>query len=382
MATNVEPESEASKHKIWEQTVRFNIASNSTLTTPFIVMNGLATIVAAYGLLANSTAVVIGAMIIAMLLGPIMGIALAIVDGDFRLLRGALLAEAVGALMVVLIGVVLGRVHGDLPITAEILSRTAPNLLDLMIALAGGAAGAYATVSKRLSVGLVGVAISTALVPPLTSCGICLSRQMLPQASGAFILFLTNLVAIQVASSIVLYAFGFHQITVRQRNNPIYLRTLAADGALFLVLSIFLYVQLSKAIGEQTFQNRTKELLRRGMRDLPGAFLAETRFVRLGNKDIVIALVRVPNSITPQKTAELERLLEARPRHTIELHIRSQLTKETTREGYLHEIAPDSQPPDSIPQDFELPPETAPADRAHSDEGSNTVLPRGSTEAP
>ena len=82
-----------------------------------------------------------------------------------------------------------------------------------MIALAGGAAGAYATVSPRLSVGLVGVAIATALVPPLSTCSICLARGDTRLAFGGFLLFFANLVAIQFASSVVMFLHGYHKMS-------------------------------------------------------------------------------------------------------------------------------------------------------------------------
>jgi uncharacterized hydrophobic protein (TIGR00271 family) len=136
-----------------------SIRENALFTAPYVTMNALATVVACYGLLQDSTAVVIGAMIIAMLLGPISGIALGLVSGDNALLRRALLSEVGGVLVVLGIAFCIGKIHRDLPLTNEILARTSPNILDLMIALAGGAAGAYETISPRLSVGLVGVAI-------------------------------------------------------------------------------------------------------------------------------------------------------------------------------------------------------------------------------
>lgn len=181
-----------------------SITENSLLTVPYMVMNALSTIVACYGLLAESTAVVIGAMIIAMLLGPITGVALGLVEGNNLLLSKAVLTEIAGVLTVLIIAAIIGKIHQDVPLGKEIFSRTAPNILDLAIALAGGAAGAYATISPRLSVGLVGVAISTALVPPLSTCSILLVRGETQLATGAFLLFFANLVAIQVASSIVL----------------------------------------------------------------------------------------------------------------------------------------------------------------------------------
>ena len=121
--------------------VRQRIHDNASLNSSYVLMNALATIVACYGLLADSTAVVIGAMIIAMLLGPITGIALGLVDGDNQLLQSAFIAEIVGALTVTGIAYIIGRIRQNIPVGHEIMARTAPNIFDLIIALAGGAAG-------------------------------------------------------------------------------------------------------------------------------------------------------------------------------------------------------------------------------------------------
>lgn len=330
--------------------VRQSIVDGSSLNAPYIVMNALATAVAGYGLLADSPAVVIGAMIIAMLLGPIMGLALALVDGDTQLLRTAILAEAIGAVLVVMIGVVIGRIHADIQITHEILSRTKPNLLDLAVALFGGAAGAYATASPKISVGLVGVAISTALVPPLTSCGICLSRGLYGEAAGAFILFATNLVAIQCASSLVLFLFGFHRITKRGEGDTGYARRLIIDGVVLLALAVFLYHQLASTIGQQQFERSVRSHLETGLEAIPGTYLSDVRYVDRSNKTIVVAVVQAPNSITPQQTATLQSMLTSDNGKPVELHVRSLLTKETTVQGYLQVIAPGAQPVDA-PQD-------------------------------
>lgn len=322
--------------------VRRSIVSGSGLSVPYVVMNGLATAVASYGLLSNSTAVVIGAMIIAMLLGPIMGLALSLVDGDTALMRKAAFAEAVGASMVVLIGGLIGRIHSDVPITHEIIVRTTPNLLDLAVALFGGAAGAYATASPRVNVGLVGVAISTALVPPLASCGICLFRGLYPQAGGAFILFATNLVAIQCASSVVLYSLGFHKIIRNPENDPNYARRIIIDAVVLLALAGFLYKQFADTVGTQQYQREVKERLTRELREIPGTFLADTRYVEQENRVVVVAVVHTPVSISPNQTAEIEETLATYNGKPVELHIRSLITKETTAQGYLHIIQPNA----------------------------------------
>jgi uncharacterized hydrophobic protein (TIGR00271 family) len=127
------------------------IRQNAELSVPYLAMNVLATILACCGLFADSAAIVIGAMIVALLLGPITGIALALVDNDRPLLLKAGSTLLIGAGSVYATGLVFGLLLRDLPITAEILVRTSPNILDLIVALAGGAAGAYATVESIAS---------------------------------------------------------------------------------------------------------------------------------------------------------------------------------------------------------------------------------------
>lgn len=139
--------------------VRVEIEEASSFDRPFVVTNVLAAVVACYGLLVDSAAVVIGATILAMLLGPISGIALALVDGDARLLGRASLAVAGRVSVVLITAAIIGFVHKDVPVTHQILERTSPNFFELMIALAGGAAGAYASISPRLSIAFVGVAL-------------------------------------------------------------------------------------------------------------------------------------------------------------------------------------------------------------------------------
>src|SRR5215831_17290306 len=146
----------------FQASIRSGIDLNSSFDAPFVTMNVLATVIACYGLFLNSPAVVIGAMIIAMLLGPISGIALGLVDRNDALFRKALTTLAGGIAMVYGIAFILGLVHSEFPLTSEIYARTAPNLMDLMIALAGGAAGSYSTITPRLNLSFVGVAISTA----------------------------------------------------------------------------------------------------------------------------------------------------------------------------------------------------------------------------
>lgn len=200
-------------HSQWQETVRENIRKDAAFSSAHLLMNALAATIASYGLFANSPAVVIGAMIVAMLLGPIVGISLALVDNDTKIFLNSLFTLLAGTAAVIVTAFIIGILHRGIPITNEIMARTAPNFLDLMIALAGGAAGAYATVSFRLSVALVGVAIATALVPPLSSASILLARGEGGLALGALGLAFVNLIAIQFSSSVVLWLTGFRRVT-------------------------------------------------------------------------------------------------------------------------------------------------------------------------
>lgn len=118
-------------------TVRTNIDWGSQFDAAYIIMNCLATVVACYGLFEDSPAVVIGAMIIAMLLGPIAGVSLGLVDRNNALLRKALTTLVGGFLVVYATAFFLGVIHRDIPLTDQIYSRTTPDLMDLLIALRG-----------------------------------------------------------------------------------------------------------------------------------------------------------------------------------------------------------------------------------------------------
>ena len=167
--------------------------------------------IAVLGMLADSTAVVIGAMLVAPLMSPIMGFAAALVMGwPLKAIRQAIVA-AVGALgAIALAAAVSAIIPGDPdPIPAEILARTSPNLLDLGVAMASGAAGAYSHVRRQASDAITGVAVAVALVPPLAVVGITAQLGEAQLASGALMLFLANVAGIAMAASITFIACGF-----------------------------------------------------------------------------------------------------------------------------------------------------------------------------
>lgn len=177
----------------------------------FTSLMALAVTIAALGILSDSTAVVIGAMLVAPLMGPVLGIAAGVVMAwPLRIVRQSAMVATGAALSVGLAAAISFAIPGNaFPLPAELLARTSPNLLDLGIALAAGAAGAYGQVRRQASDALPGVAVAVALVPPLAVVGITLQLMEWQYALGAFLLFLVNVAGIVISASLTFIAAGF-----------------------------------------------------------------------------------------------------------------------------------------------------------------------------
>ena len=175
----------------------------------FSVLLTLASFIASFGLYQDSVASIIGAMVVAPLGGAIMAFAGALVTARSRWQWVTGAQVILGSAAVVAIGFVVSLVLPDiLELTPSLDARTAPGLLDLGVALAAGAAGAYVAVRHTGSDALPGVAIAVALVPPLATVGICLELGRPDDAAGALLLFVTNFAAIVVAACIVFTLSG------------------------------------------------------------------------------------------------------------------------------------------------------------------------------
>jgi uncharacterized hydrophobic protein (TIGR00271 family) len=175
----------------------------------YVVLLALSGFLAAFGLYQDSTASIIGAMLVAPLGGAIMAFAGALVTGRTRWQTITFLQVALGGLMVVVIGYLVSLIIPDpLNLTPALDARTSPGLLDLGVALAAGAAGAYVADRRTGTDALPGVAIAVSLVPPLATVGICAELGRWDDAAGALLLFLTNFSAIVVIACILFMVFG------------------------------------------------------------------------------------------------------------------------------------------------------------------------------
>lgn len=178
----------------------------------FLIMLTLAAIIAIAGVLTDSTATVIGAMIIAPLGTPILAIGLGIVTGHLSLVVRSILWVLLGLCIVVALGLVFSvfvSTPESLQTNSQVTGRTSPSFMDLVAALATGFAGGFAMCRRDLSAILPGVAIAISLVPPLGVVGVCAGQGLWADALGALWLFLSNVVALVIAGSIVFTLAGY-----------------------------------------------------------------------------------------------------------------------------------------------------------------------------
>ena len=177
----------------------------------FLVMMLLASMLASLGLLEGSTAVVIGAMLVAPLMGPLLAAGFALAQGNLQLFRDALGVSGLGIVIGLSASLIIGLMNPGFEPSMEIEARGDPDVLDLLIALASGMVAAYSMGRSNVAGTMAGVAIAAALLPPLAVIGIGLTNDNLFVAGNAAILFATNLVAIILGASLVFRLLGLHR---------------------------------------------------------------------------------------------------------------------------------------------------------------------------
>lgn len=205
----------------------------------------LSSIIASAGVVGDSTATVIGAMIVAPLMTPILGTMLATVLGDRTNLIRSLVLVLGGAAVAVAIGFAVGvpvQTEELAGTNAQISARVSPRLIDLLAALGTGVVGSVALVRRDISDTLPGVAIAISLVPPLTVAGLVLESGSFEQFLGALLLFVTNVVAILGTGIVVMSVYGVSRLSRRRvkgdTSTPSLLRPVAALGVMLLIIGV------------------------------------------------------------------------------------------------------------------------------------------------
>ena len=254
------------------------MAQQSSLPSlSFYMMLSLSTVIATFGLITNSAPSIIGAMIIAPLMAPIVGIGFSIIRPNWVLLAWSIFSVVSGTLLVVLLAYLSASLIGLRIAGTEILGRTSPSLIDLGVALASGGAAAYGYARRSVMASMAGVAIAVALVPPLavTGIGLSMGRRASAEAGmsltkvglysggydiayGSFVLFVTNLIGIILVAAIV---FLLHKYGGWRKSLP-------ALGSI-LVIGLVLAYPLQQSLNKVYVKNRVLRIATKLARTTP-----------------------------------------------------------------------------------------------------------------
>ncbi|BAY14501.1 hypothetical protein NIES21_02580 [Anabaenopsis circularis NIES-21] len=298
--------------------------------------------IATFGLLSNSTAVIIGAMIIAPLMLPIRALAFAALVGNVNLFRQGTIAILFGTLLALLISYSIGLLVNLPSFGSEILSRSKPTLLDLGIAVAAGGISGYAKVNSKISASVAGTAIAVALMPPICVIGLGLAKSDWSLSLGATLLYLTNLLGISLACMLTFLFTGYSPF---RRARKVLLWALSLTGVLLIPLTVsfselFRQAQLETSL-KRALLNRTVTFQRLELLKTDTNWLTNPPQVRLS--------VRAQKPVTSKQVRLLEAFLKKEMGQVFTLVFEVSQVEEVRREN---SIAPDKIPKKSNPAKF------------------------------
>lgn len=293
------------------EALRNNLLSEAELSLNFLVLLVSSCIIATLGLLMNSAAVIIGAMIIAPLMLPLRGLALGALEADAPLLRQSLFTLGIGTAVAILMSGLVGGIF-NLPASSfgsEIFARTQPNLADLAVALAAGGVSGFAKIRPQLSDALAGTAISVALMPPLCVVGIALSQGHWGASGGAFLLYLTNFLGITLAC-IIIFILGGYSLNPSQMR-----RALGWFSAMTSLLMVPLFISLSTLLRQKQLEAAIKDILQNQTITVG----EQTQLVKMDVKwnlipwneqpSVVLLAVQAEEDVTAKQVREVEKFL-------------------------------------------------------------------------
>ena len=288
----------------------------------YFAMLVFACLIALLGLLLNSPAVIIGAMLISPLMGPILSCGLALTLADWNLARKAGKNTTFSVVETVLIAVLATSLSPLKDATPEILARTTPNLMDLLIAFFSGLAGTLALASRKGGLTILpGVAIATAVMPPLATVGYGLSTRQWNVAGGAFMLFFTNFTAIVISADLVYLLIGFRPQQVRgtdQHATLVKWRILIASVVL-LALSVPLLRTLLRAAQQARVRRDVLTVLHQQF-DRAGDRRLASMDIKTGQHPILIdSVVQTKNFIPPHEINSAEEAVSTKLRMPVRL---------------------------------------------------------------
>lgn len=279
----------------------------------FFLLVILSCSIATLGLITNSAAVIIGAMLLAPLMSPIIGLGLASVIGDDVLIKNSASALFRGVILAILLSFFMTLINRFLPFVSlqelpgEVLARIRPTPIDLIIALAGGMAAAYAMTRPNLSAALPGVAIATALMPPLCTIGFGVAMNRWDVAGGASLLFITNAVTITFASAAIFFLRGF-SVEARRKGQK-FPKSLVISLLLVLILLIPLTFYAVKFFSEASENKLINAIVSQEVNKLPGTKLIDMQVIHQDSTLEMIITIRTSKALQYQEVVNLQQAI-------------------------------------------------------------------------
>lgn len=288
-----QPESGAPRDRVDRSESIEAIRENGRLSTSYLLMCGLSAGIASLGLLLSSPAVIIGAMLVSPLMGPIILLGFAFWMVDWKHTQRAMLSLAAGCGLAFLVALSLTLISPLKEATPEILARTRPNLFDLLVAVLSGVAGGYAVVRHKGET-VIGVAIATALMPPIATAGFGVGVGDIRLSGGAFLLFFTNLIAIALSAAGVAAAYRFRSAGLFDKSHMVRWRGVAVA----LVVAL-LCIPLTRTLTNIAWEARATSFARRSVETLFGdnASITALSVAKHGRSGSVTLLVATPTFV-------------------------------------------------------------------------------------
>ncbi len=288
----------------------------------FRIRMSISAIIAALGLLMNSPAVIIGAMLVAPLMSAILAIGLGITLGDERLVRRAIGSTLQGILLVIGLSAFVTLIDPLAKLTPEIAARTRPTLLDLGVALASGLAGGYAFSRKDVQEALPGVAIAVALVPPLSVVGITLALREWSYAAGAMLLYLTNMVSVAGAGGLIFLMVGFRPHIWSNIRSQIFWRGLIGLTVLFLLLLVPLGGLTWREWREAQLHHQIDTAIRESVNEVLGAAIVDYTWEERPNGALIIHIqVQASHPLRYSQAVALQEAVGSRLKRPVGLDV-------------------------------------------------------------
>lgn len=285
------------------QRLQTDLLAESNLDSSYITLIIGSCAIATFGLLSNSSAVIIGAMIIAPLMLPIRGIAFGALQANIILFRKGIIAIVVGTVLAVAIALSLGLLVRIPSYGSEVLARSQPTLLDLGIAVVAGGISGWAKVEPKISGSVAGTAIAVALMPPVCVIGLGLAQGNWALSLGATLLYLTNLLGISLSCMLTFLVAGYTSIA--QARKPLILTS---------VLTAILLIPLGVSFARLVRQAQLEASLQRALLNRTITFqrlqLLNSNTNWLRNPPVVRLSVRAKEPVTPRQVQLLEEFIK------------------------------------------------------------------------